>query len=63
MSGERRHQHWKRVWLWPIAIAVVSAAGLVTGLVGDGVWDWFSWLALGLPVAVCLWFGWGSRPA
>lgn len=60
----RRHHHrhaGQRLWFWPIVIALVSAAGLVAGLVGDGAWDWFSWAALGLPVAVSLWFGWGRR--
>jgi xanthosine utilization system XapX-like protein len=44
-------------WGWPIAPAVLSALGLLSALIGDGLWDWVSWLALGLPVAVCCWFG------
>jgi hypothetical protein len=45
------------LWGWPIALGVLSALGLLSALVGDGLWDWASWLALGLPVAVCGWFG------
>jgi hypothetical protein len=45
------------LWGWPVAIAVVSLAGLVGGLLGDGAWDWLSWLGLVLPAAAALWFG------
>jgi hypothetical protein len=46
-----------RTWAVPIALAVVSAAGLIAGLVGDGVFDAVSWIGLGLPVLACVWFG------
>lgn len=60
MSRHKRGFQW-RLWGAPIALAVVSAVGLIAGLVGDGVWDALSWLGLGLPVAVCVWFGWARR--
>ena len=41
-----------RIWLWPVVIAVLSAAGLIAGLVSEGAGDWLSWLALAAPVAV-----------
>ena len=46
-----------RLWAWPVGLALFSALGLVSALLGDGVWDALSWLSLGLPVAVVLWFG------
>jgi hypothetical protein len=46
-----------KTWASPIALAVISAAGLIAGLVGDGVLDAVSWVGLGLPVLACLWFG------
>ena len=46
-----------RTWGWPVAIAVVSLAGLVAGLVGDGIWDWLAAICLGLPVALSIWLG------
>lgn len=49
------------LWGWPIAIAVLSAAGLVVGLWGDGAWDWLAWAGLGLPTAAAVWFGWRGR--
>jgi hypothetical protein len=47
-------------YLLPAVIAIVSGAGLVFALVGDGVWDAASWLGLGFPVAIALWF-WQGR--
>ncbi|CAI4030288.1 hypothetical protein DNFV4_00716 [Nitrospira tepida] len=46
-----------QVWGMPVALAAVSAVGLISALLGDGVWDALSWLALGTPIAVSLWFG------
>ncbi|WP_313282074.1 hypothetical protein [Stutzerimonas balearica] len=53
-----------RIWLWPVAIALASALGLIAGLVSEGAGDWLSWLALGLPTALGLqglWRGRGQR--
>ena len=36
----------------PIAIGVMSAVGLISALLGDGLWDTLSWIALAIPVAV-----------
>ena len=44
----------RRVWPIPIALASLTALGLVSALVGDGVWDAVSWVALAVPVAVCV---------
>ena len=41
-----------RIFFAPSVIAVVSAAGLLTALLGDGIWDIASWLALAIPVIV-----------
>ena len=59
MTGARRWSPWG----WPLAIAILSAAGLVGGLVGNGAWDWLSWIGLGVPCIAALWFGLrGRRP-
>lgn len=62
-AGRRhgRHIHdrsfqW-RLWGMPIVLAVLSAVGLLFGLLGDGWWDAVSWIGLGVPVLVCAWFG------
>jgi hypothetical protein len=41
-----------RVWAWPLAMAALSASGLVSALVSDAWGDVWSWVALGLPLAV-----------
>ena len=45
-----------RTYLIPLVIGTISSAGLLFALIGDGPWDYLSWLALGLPVAVGAWF-------
>jgi hypothetical protein len=44
--------HFRRVWAWPVALAVLSASGLVSALVSDDLGDAWAWWALGLPLAV-----------
>jgi hypothetical protein len=41
-----------RIFAVPLMIGVLSAIGLTAALLGDGVWDAVSWLALGVPVVV-----------
>jgi hypothetical protein len=41
-----------RLWGKPLLIALLSLAGLITALLGDGYWDLFSWIALALPVII-----------
>jgi hypothetical protein len=40
----------------PVLLSVVSAVGLISALLGDGSWDVVSWVALGAPVGVILWY-------
>ncbi|RZJ12422.1 MAG: hypothetical protein EON50_11290 [Acidovorax sp.] len=40
-------------------MGVLTTTGLVTALVSDTWGDWWSWVGLGVPVAV---MGWFSRP-
>ena len=41
-----------RVFRVPSILALVSLVGLVAALVGDGLLDLLSWVALGIPVVV-----------
>jgi hypothetical protein len=50
MTTEPHPRSFRRVWLWPIGIALLSAAGLVSALLGDGAWDAASWVALAPPI-------------
>jgi len=49
------------VFAVPVLLAVLTAVGLVSALVGDGIWDFASWMLLGIPVALALWFMRGRR--
>ncbi|WP_166574900.1 hypothetical protein [Caulobacter sp. SLTY] len=44
-----------KIFGWPTVLAILSLIGLVGALVGDGPWDWLSWLCLGFPLAVLGW--------
>lgn len=51
----------RQIFAVPLVLAVLIAIGLVTALVGDGIWDAVAWIGLGVPAAMSLWYGWGSR--
>jgi hypothetical protein len=55
-SHHRRGFNWA-LWGAPILLAVLSIVGLLSALVGDGPWDAVSWIGLGIPCLVCLWYG------
>ncbi|MCA6124791.1 hypothetical protein J6500_23260 [Bradyrhizobium sp. WSM 1704] len=41
-----------QIFVAPAVIAAVTAFGLTSALLGDGIWDQASWLALAVPLAV-----------
>lgn len=43
-----------RLWSAPIMIGILTAIGLLSALLGDGVWDWLSAILLALPVFLCI---------
>ncbi|MGC4098131.1 MAG: hypothetical protein QM706_13535 [Nitrospira sp.] len=45
----------RQIWTAPIVLGIVSAIGLVSALLGDGIWDALSWVALTAPIAAILW--------
>ncbi|RYF54620.1 MAG: hypothetical protein EOO39_39095 [Cytophagaceae bacterium] len=40
------------IWRWPIALGGLSLLGLFAALLGDGLWDFASWLSLAIPLLV-----------
>jgi len=48
-----------RLWGWPIVLALLTASGLVSALVSDHWGDVWSWIGLGVPVAVMAWYASG----
>jgi hypothetical protein len=51
------------VWGIPLLLGVLTTLGLVSALLGDGIWDTVSALALGVPVLAGAWFALRRRPA
>lgn len=51
----RKPHSLRRIFAVPLLLAIVSIAGLVVALTGDGWRDGASWLALGIPVAAVGW--------
>lgn len=57
MSGARK------LWGMPVLLGLLSAFGLTAGLLGDGIWDWISALALAVPLGVGGWHALKPRAA
>jgi len=51
----RRSTAW-RVFRIPALLAAVSIFGLISALLGDGIWNALSWGALGVPLLVIAYF-------
>lgn len=45
----------RRVWLIPLLLALVTIFGLLSALLGTGIWHVLAWTALILPLAILLW--------
>ncbi|WP_339515559.1 hypothetical protein [Pseudomonas sp. RL_15y_Pfl2_60] len=47
---------WKQsTFALPLIIGLLSLLGLFCALLGDGMWDWFAWLGLGIPALLGCW--------
>lgn len=57
-----RRRSLKAVFRWPAVIAVISIAGLLSALIGDGLLDAASWILLSVPIAVGIGKWTGGRP-
>lgn len=61
MKSNSRNSVFLHVFGKPIILALISMAGLIAALVGDGVLDVASWIALGYIVAVTVWYVWIAK--
>lgn len=50
------HRTFGQIFGVPILLAITTAAGLLSALLGDGVWNALSWLALGIPLVIVAWY-------
>jgi hypothetical protein len=46
-----------KLWGMPILLGLLTTIGLISALLGDGIWDILSAFALGIPVVAGLWYG------
>ncbi len=42
----------RQVFAMPLLLAAFTLIGLLSALLGDGIWDFISWLTLGFLIAV-----------
>ena len=40
------------IFRWPLLIGLLATLGLLSALLGDGLYDVVSWLALGMPLLI-----------
>ena len=52
----RSSGNWRAVYGGPLLLGVLSVAGLLSALFSEGAGRYFSWLAVGAPVALTAWF-------
>jgi hypothetical protein len=50
------------LWGAPVALGILTVIGLLSALLGDGMWDALSAITLGAPVAVGLRYWLWPRP-
>lgn len=42
--------HFMKVWRAPIALGLLTCFGLLSALLGVGIWQWLAWAALSIPL-------------
>jgi hypothetical protein len=52
----RSSGNWRTVYGGPLLLGVLSVAGLLTALLSESAGRYFSWIAVGAPVALTAWF-------
>lgn len=52
-----------QIWGVPIVLAILTTIGLISALLGDGIWDALSAVTLGIPCLVGAWYCLRRRPA
>ncbi|GEM_PF-597687 len=65
-SKSIRRSNFLHVFGVPVLLAILSAFGLISALLGDGIWDVLSWITLWVPVAVIarhVWFADSGKDA
>lgn len=45
----------RKTWLIPFLLALVTLFGLLAALLGTGIWTIIAWIAMLIPVAIMIW--------
>jgi hypothetical protein len=48
-------ESFRRIWTWPLVLAVFTTTGLVSALFSEGWGDFWSWIALSVPLVASGW--------
>lgn len=59
MTAARKYRssgNWRTVYGGPLLLGALSIAGLLTALLSEGAGRYFSWIAVGAPIAATAWF-------
>lgn len=59
----RRDRTAVQIWGAPIVLAILTTIGLISALLGDGIWDALSAVTLGIPCLAGAWYSLRRRPA
>jgi hypothetical protein len=62
MTKQRPVNSVSAIYRIPLQIAAITGIGLASALLGDGVWDWLSWLSLAVPIVLTTVYWQKSRP-
>lgn len=49
--SKRARSIWE-IYRWPLLLAVIIMVGLLSALLGDGIWNALSWVLLAIPCCV-----------
>jgi hypothetical protein len=49
------NNYFRRVWRIPLLLALFILFGLLSALLGTGVWHILAWIALAIPLAILIW--------
>ncbi len=52
----------KKIWTHPIWLGVISLFGLLSALLGTGLWYLLSWIALAIPIVIIIWKVYWPKP-
>lgn len=50
------NSQFRKVWGAPLLLAALTIFGLLSALLGTGIWHWASWITLAVPIVTMTWY-------